>query len=364
MVAPLRGVRSMASAVSQIGASPLTQPGRRPGEELAVDVNKLMDSVREEVIALMQDGVQKTASFCASLCAERIVAARREMRKELVQERQHLQRRLSERGPGSMCSASPAPTSHTLSPASSAFPITGVSLTPRRQDGGPTFGSASRIFPLPRTPVPVASPAVQSMAGAPPPPVTLMGSAHGANTPRTNGPSRPHAEETPVDSSAGTAAHYDDAYISTYAEIQTLEERSQSFKRMLESLEELTHKLEHNPSSVEGKGIQDNRNIFPNPSSISVTPARSLTPPPPQASRSRGDTPPRGAERGGEGGGEMNGIGQHFAPLDRALEEPPGPLGPAKSLRGTSAVREQSAARSVSAYSVSASVENLDLTGA
>jgi len=362
----------MASAVSQTGTPTLTQPARRPGEELAVDVNKLMDSVREEVIALMQDGVQKTASFCASLCAERIVAARREMRKELVQERQHLQRRLAERGPGSLCTASPAPSA--LSPASSAFPVT--SLTPRRQDGGLTFGSSRSAFPLqPWTPVSLNQPspaASTSLAGAPPPPVALPGSSVvGSSTPRANGPLRspPATDEPAVD----TAGHYDDAYISTYAEIQTLEERSENFKRMLESLEELTHKLEHNPSGSQGKGIPDSKSIFPNPTSISVTPVRSVTPPPPQASRSRRDTPPRGGalDRAGrgesEGAGETNGFSQHLAPSDLSAAEGPaaGPLGPqAKSLRGTSAIREPSNARSVSAYSVSASVDNLDLSGA
>jgi len=51
-----------------------------------------MDTVREEVLTIMQDSMQKTASFCASLCAERIVAARRELQHRWAAERQELER--------------------------------------------------------------------------------------------------------------------------------------------------------------------------------------------------------------------------------------------------------------------------------
>ena len=51
-----------------------------------------MDSVREEILQLMQEGVQKTASYCASVCAERVVSARREMQRRWAEERRELER--------------------------------------------------------------------------------------------------------------------------------------------------------------------------------------------------------------------------------------------------------------------------------
>jgi len=44
------------------------------------------------VLQLMMDGVQKSASFCASLCAEKIVAARREMQRYRMEERRELEK--------------------------------------------------------------------------------------------------------------------------------------------------------------------------------------------------------------------------------------------------------------------------------
>lgn len=41
---------------------------------------------------LMQEGVQKTASYCASICAERVVSARREMQRRWAEERRELER--------------------------------------------------------------------------------------------------------------------------------------------------------------------------------------------------------------------------------------------------------------------------------
>ena len=61
-------------------------------EDLALDVSRLMDSVREEIMQLMQEGVQKTASYCASVCAERVVSARREMQRRWAEERRELER--------------------------------------------------------------------------------------------------------------------------------------------------------------------------------------------------------------------------------------------------------------------------------
>lgn len=82
--------------VSPSGSSPLRAssafgPPGRPSE-LAFDVDRLMEDMRQEVMSLMMDGMQRTASYCASLCAERVVAARREMTQQWSQERRELER--------------------------------------------------------------------------------------------------------------------------------------------------------------------------------------------------------------------------------------------------------------------------------
>lgn len=54
------------------------------GEDLAAEIGQLMDAVRQEITALLLDGVQRSASYCASLCAERIIAARRQVHRQFA----------------------------------------------------------------------------------------------------------------------------------------------------------------------------------------------------------------------------------------------------------------------------------------
>lgn len=89
----------MARSVSTAGMMSPRDLRRPSAEDLALDVSRLMDNVREEVMALMQDSMQKAASFCASLCAERIVAARRELQRRWAEERRELERLYSIQGP-------------------------------------------------------------------------------------------------------------------------------------------------------------------------------------------------------------------------------------------------------------------------
>lgn len=57
-----------------------------------MDISRFMDAVCEEVTNLLLDGVRRSASLCASLCAERIVSARREMQRRWAEERRELER--------------------------------------------------------------------------------------------------------------------------------------------------------------------------------------------------------------------------------------------------------------------------------
>eukprot|EP00929_Paragymnodinium_shiwhaense_P054336 TRINITY_DN2722_c0_g2_i1.p1 TRINITY_DN2722_c0_g2~~TRINITY_DN2722_c0_g2_i1.p1 ORF type:complete len:560 (-),score=101.10 TRINITY_DN2722_c0_g2_i1:219-1898(-) len=90
---PLHAMEGSSAATKMM--TPLMQAAGKPvrkAEDFAIDVSKLMDTVREEILALMLDGAQKSASFCASLCAEKIVAARREMQRQRMEERRELER--------------------------------------------------------------------------------------------------------------------------------------------------------------------------------------------------------------------------------------------------------------------------------
>jgi hypothetical protein len=116
-----------------------------------------MEVVRQEVTALMLDGIQKTASFCASQCAKHVVAARREMHQRLMEQRSEF-----ERGHGSRLQGLSPKGSGLLTPLTPTFHKSGVpplpgmlsrsSLTPRSAAGEgtpnvPTFGFSPRIAP-------------------------------------------------------------------------------------------------------------------------------------------------------------------------------------------------------------------------
>lgn len=63
----------------------------------------LMENLRNEILGLLLEGVQRSASYCASLCAERIIAARRQVLRQrtdaenVFPQRQQTSRKASER---------------------------------------------------------------------------------------------------------------------------------------------------------------------------------------------------------------------------------------------------------------------------
>ncbi|CAK0858940.1 unnamed protein product, partial [Prorocentrum cordatum] len=73
----------------------LCRENGRACEDLALDTNRFMEELRQEVLALMTESIKRSASFCASLCAERVVAARRELQLRMAEERQELELRYS-----------------------------------------------------------------------------------------------------------------------------------------------------------------------------------------------------------------------------------------------------------------------------
>lgn len=105
-------------------------------EDVAMDVSRLMDEIAEEVKVMMMESVHKTASYCASLCAERMVAARRDMQQRWAAERRELQRLYCythPEGKPSHFAESPATTARTFFPfnpaALSKHPAAHRSLT-------------------------------------------------------------------------------------------------------------------------------------------------------------------------------------------------------------------------------------------
>lgn len=153
-----------------------------------LDVRGLMDSVREEVTQLMLEGVQKTASFCASLCAERIVAARREMQRRWREERRELER------------------------------LYGLQTA----TAGAGFASpGSCPTPTPRKPFMDLPPrSVPSMPGSRPQDPSPMRSTSSRGA---------FAEST---------SQYDSTFIDAYDAVQTLEERTQLATRAMDLLDE------------------------------------------------------------------------------------------------------------------------------
>lgn len=98
-----------------------------------------MDSVREEVMALMLDGMQKTASFCASLCAERVVAARRELQRRWADERRELERSLYGGGGGDFGTSMATPVATGLLPFAPPRPESVASLGGASPRGAASF---------------------------------------------------------------------------------------------------------------------------------------------------------------------------------------------------------------------------------
>jgi len=150
----------------------------------------------------MQEGVQKTASYCASLCAERIVAARREMQRRWAEERRELERIYGI-----------PPSGHAMAAASS------TSTSPSRL-AMPSSGPSSWMPPASRGSAEIrpASERCRAMQVSPT---------------QTNQSPAPVEGKQPVHE-----ASYDSTFIDAYDAVQSLEERNHQAARAMELLDE------------------------------------------------------------------------------------------------------------------------------
>jgi len=225
-------------------------------DDVPLDVGRLMDSVRAEVTALMQEGVQKTASYCASLCAERIVAARREMQQRYAEERRELEKFYGVRvGRSSAVGALQAPN---------GAPCPGSGSTYRAPQRSPMLSLTAPSKSVPASPCPQSA-SLGMMPRAPAAPLPPQsGRCNGVHRPASNagaslrsGPSAtgvckgggsiqeaspgaigPAAIGGVPSSPCPTHEAYDTAYIDTHDAVQTLEERTNMASRVMDLLEE------------------------------------------------------------------------------------------------------------------------------
>jgi len=151
---------------------------------------------------LMQEGVQKTASYCASICAERVVSARREMQRRWAEERRELERIYGL-----------APGSGFGTPSSSR-----LNTTPRMALA-PTSRQASRpgscnSWSTPCQELPATSPLNE---GA---------------------PLQAAFPSSKVDEEDAGQQNLDSSFIDAYDAVQTLEERNHQAARAMQLLDE------------------------------------------------------------------------------------------------------------------------------
>lgn len=176
-----------------------------------------MEVVRQEVTALMLDGIQKTASFCASQCAKHVVAARREMHQREMHLRHEFERLhgVPFRGltPGTGSAYPSGPPTGFATPGSIAF-----AGTPRKMPGIP----------------PLAPSNIHSYAASPA--MSVFTAGGGQLTPRQA--SRPTSFVSGADEIACTTY---DAYIGVHDAVQTLEERTAMTWKAMEAIEEAIH---------------------------------------------------------------------------------------------------------------------------
>ncbi|CAE7025018.1 unnamed protein product [Symbiodinium natans] len=164
-----------------------------------------MDAVRQEVMQLMQEGVQKTASYCASLCAERIVTARREMQRRWAEERRELERLYGL--PPNSCGAG--------TPMSSSARCSGTSrmaLAPASRAGSVHSSGTHEGF----------QPASSQQAGG----------AQSSSFPSKAGLKASRASDEHLQH------NLDSTFIDAYDAVQTLEERNQQAARAMQLLDE------------------------------------------------------------------------------------------------------------------------------
>lgn len=196
---------------------------RQHADDLMIDMNRLMEAVREEVTALMLEGVHKTASLCASTCAQHVVAARREMHQ-----------RLRGKNGGMTPNSMPTPTNST------GF----LGLTPRHDRALlPRVAAAeTRVVPPPAPnmpcPIPIYTPVtngrdIQSDASVFP---FMAAAAHSTSqmtptpqmTPSTNG-----VFQDSLDSSTAY-----DTLVDTRDAVHNLEAQTRMASRAMELIEE------------------------------------------------------------------------------------------------------------------------------
>eukprot|EP00434_Breviolum_minutum_P033890 symbB.v1.2.029983.t1/scaffold3334.1/size71796/5 len=183
----------------------VTGMSSHPPPDLALDVSRLMDTVREEIMQLMQEGVQKTASYCASICAERVVSARREMQRRWAEERRELERIYGL-----------APGSGFGTPSSSR-----LNTTPRMALA-PTSRQASRPGSCNSWSTPCQEP-----LGLP------------ATSPLNEGaPLQAAFPSSKVDEEDAGQQNLDSSFIDAYDAVQTLEERNHQAARAMQLLDE------------------------------------------------------------------------------------------------------------------------------
>lgn len=184
---------------------------RRVSDEVMLDMGRLMDEVRQDVMTLMQDGLQKTASFCAHQCAKRVLAARREMHQKLQEQKRDFERvhgiRLSHLGQSSA----------KATPSSSVFP----SFTPRTAEGFPPWPGGPSAHGVSNTPRSTHTP--RSFTKGTPQQLTPRSSTVGS---RTNG-------HVFLDPSMAF-----DPYIDAHVAVQDLEEKTKQASRALHLIEE------------------------------------------------------------------------------------------------------------------------------
>jgi len=170
---------------------------------------------------LMQDGVQKTASFCASLCAERVVAARREMQQRWAEERSELERAYGV--PSKPCSAgtpgAPRAAGVPNGGASTEIPLTAPQSWPDLFAQTRGFGEGRPASGSLRT----AGCSAQSSA------VHLQGVFDVVSN---------SASKAYMDPLSSEAVAYDSTFIDAYDAVQTLEERTNMASRAMDLLDE------------------------------------------------------------------------------------------------------------------------------
>lgn len=191
---------------------------------------------------LMQEGVQKTASYCASICAERVVSARREMQRRWAEERRELER------------------IYGLAPGSGA---------------GSGFGtpSSARMNHVPR--------AVASRAGSCNSWSTPCQELP-ASSPQNEGAAPRALSSSKVEDDSGQQ-NLDSSFIDAYDAVQTLEERNHQAARAMQLLDEALKAAETAGCGNHSHSGQHPMDVRPSPMDPVRSPLANVSPVPHRA---------------------------------------------------------------------------------